>query len=121
MDFCWITLNVKNMEESLKFYNGLLGIKIFRRFSPNPGVNIAMVGEKYGPKIELICSENNNSKIQSRGISIGFEVKSLDEAVKYMKSKGIAIKRGPISPSPGIKFFFIDDPNGVEIQIVENR
>ena len=100
------------MEESLKFYNGLLGIKIFRRFSPNPGVNIAMVGEKYGPKIELICSENNNSKIQSRGISIGFEVKSLDKAV--------AIKKGPVSPSPKVRFFFIEDPDGVEIQIVEN-
>ncbi|MHC6179734.1 VOC family protein [Clostridium sp. JNZ X4-2] len=121
MNFCWITLNVKNMQESLKFYNELLGIKIFSKFSPHPGVDIAMLGEKDTPKIELICSKDSNSQIQSRGISIGFEVKSLDEAVKYMKSKGIAIKRGPISPSPGIKFFFIDDPNGVEIQIVENR
>ncbi|MCI1946261.1 VOC family protein [Clostridium luticellarii] len=121
MNLCWITLNVKNMQESLKFYNELLGIKIFRKFSPRPGVDIAMLGEEGNPKIELICSRNNNSEIQSRGISIGFEVKSLDESMEYMKSKGIVIKRGPISPSPKVKFFFIDDPDGIEIQIVENR
>ncbi|MCC9296160.1 VOC family protein [Clostridium sp. WLY-B-L2] len=121
MNLCWITLNVKNMEESLKFYSELLGIKVFNRFSPGPGVDIAMVGEKDKPKIELICSRNSNSEIEASGISIGFEVKSLDETMKYMKSKGIIIKRGPISPSPKVKFFFIEDPNGVEVQIVENR
>ena len=121
MNFCWITLNVKSMEESLKFYNELLGIKIFSRFSPNSGVDIAMIGENDKPKIELIYDKGNNSKIESRGISIGFEVKSLDETMKYIKSKGIIIKRGPISPSPKVKFFFIEDPNGVEVQIVENR
>lgn len=120
MNFCWITLKVKNIQESLKFYNELLGIEIFKRFSPNPGVDIAMIGGKDGPKIELICGEGNNPQIQSRGISIGFQVKSLDETMKYMKEKGISIKSGPVSPSAGVRFFFIEDPDGVEIQIVES-
>lgn len=121
VNLCWITLSVKNMRESLKFYNELLGIEIFKRFSPNPGVDIAMIGKKDGPKVELICSGDNNSRIQTRGISIGFQVNSLDEIMEYMKEKGISIKRGPISPSAGVRFFFIEDPDGVEIQIVESR
>lgn len=121
MNLCWITLKVKNIQESLKFYNELLGIEIFKRFSPNPGVDIAMIGEKDGPKIELICGKGSNPQIQSRGISIGFQVKSLDETMKYMKEKGISIKSGPISPSAGVRFFFIEDPDGVEVQIVESR
>ena len=28
MNFCWITLNVSNMEKSLKFYHEIIGLKL---------------------------------------------------------------------------------------------
>ncbi|AFS77563.1 glyoxalase/bleomycin resistance protein/dioxygenase [Gottschalkia acidurici 9a] len=121
MKFCWITLHVKNMDESLKFYHELLGLKISERFNAGEGTEIVMLGEQDKPKIELICSEDNKVEVQSNGISIGFEVDSLDKAIEYVKENNISIKRGPISPIPTTRFFFIDDPNGIEIQLVEHK
>ncbi len=64
---------------------------------------------------------NPNVLTRSERLSIGFEVKSLDEAMELFKNKNIPIKRGPISPLPSYRFFFIDDPNGIEIQIVQDN
>lgn len=116
MQFCWITLEVKNMEESLNFYQGILGLKLAERFSPGKDMEIAILGEENGPKVELICRENFQTK--SDGISIGFEVDSLEKAFEHMKDNGIAIKKGSFSPVPSTSFFFVEDPNGIEIQIV---
>lgn len=121
MNFCWITLNVNNMEESLKFYHEIIGLKILERFNAGEEIEIAMLGETDGTKIELIYNKNKNVSAQSEGISIGFEVKSLDKAMELVKDKNIPIKRGPISPIPSTRFFFINDPNNIEIQIVQHN
>jgi len=36
-----------------------------------------------------------------------------------LKGKGIPVFAGPFEPSPHIKFFYIKDPNGYKIQLVE--
>ncbi len=121
MEFCWITIQVNDLEESLKFYHGLLGLKIASRFKAGENIEIAMLGEENKPKIELIDDKNSNNRINTEGISIGFQVDSLDQTMEYLKDKGITIKRGPFSPNPSISFFFISDPNGIDIQLVENK
>jgi lactoylglutathione lyase len=120
MNFCWVTLYVKNMEESLKFYQEIIGLKVSERFNAGEEMEIAMLGEADGPKVELIYNKKHKVSVQSEGISIGFEVESLDKAMELVKDKNIPIKRGPFSPVPSTRFFFIDDPNGVEIQIVQH-
>ena len=121
VNFCWVTLNVDNMEESLKFYRDLLGLDICSRFSAGEVVEIAMLGESDKPKIELMCNMHNKITNRGTGISIGFEVNSLEEAMAYVQSNHIPITKGPFSPSPMTRFFFVNDPNGIEIQLVENR
>lgn len=37
-----------------------------------------------------------------------------------IKSKGIEIDKGPFMPNPNIKFFYIKDPDGFNIQLVES-
>lgn len=32
MKFCWVTITVKNMEESLRFYYEIVGLNIDKRF-----------------------------------------------------------------------------------------
>ena len=121
MNFCWITLNVSNMEESLNFYHEIIGLKISERFNVGEDIEIAMLGETDGSKVELIYNKKQNVLARSEGLSIGFQVKSLDEAMELLKNKNIPIKRGPISPLPSSRFFFIADPNGIEIQIVQHN
>ena len=37
MKFCWCTIAVQNMEESLKFYQEIVELSISRRFIMYPG------------------------------------------------------------------------------------
>ena len=121
MKFCWVTLQVDDLEQSLQFYRDLLGLALVSRFAGGPDVQIAMLGEQDKPKIELICDKAAKPAGRGAGISIGFEVGSLEEAAETAKSHGINIVKGPFSPNPHIRFFFVKDPNGFEIQLVENR
>ncbi|WP_040213204.1 VOC family protein [Clostridium polynesiense] len=119
MNFCWSTLSVKNMEESLRFYEEIVGLKVYKKYKAGPDIEIAFLGDGE-TKVELIYNKNNNNVNIGRDISLGFEVKSVDEMIKFIKEKGIAIESGPFKPNPTMKFFFIMDPNGLRIQFVEN-
>ena len=45
MKFCWSTLRVKNMDESLKFYEEVVGLILDKRFNAGPGMEIAFLGD----------------------------------------------------------------------------
>ncbi len=119
MKFCWSTLRVKNMDESLKFYEEVVGLILDKRFKAGPSMEIAFLGDGE-TKVELIYSENENDVNVGPDISWGFEVKSVDEMMNFVKEKGIVVESGPFQPNPHIKFFYIMDPNGLKIQFVEN-
>lgn len=119
MNFCWCTISVHDLEESLTFYTDIVGLTIERRFASSPGVEIAFLGDM-ATKVELICDKNQTEKGSMDGVSLGFEVKSLDEKMAFVKEKGLLIDSGPIQPNPHVKFFFVKDPNGLKIQFVEN-
>lgn len=119
MKFCWTTIKVKNMDESLNFYQEIVGLKLDRKFSAGPGAEIAFLGDGE-TKLELMYNEADRETDFGKDISLGFEVKSLDEMMSLVKEKGIAILGGPIQPNPHVKFFFVADPNGLKVQFVEN-
>ena len=119
MKFCWVTINVSNMEESIKFYKDLIGLEILDRFTPYEGVEIVMLGEENGTMVELIS--NQTTKLKSKGISIGFKVDSLEESIENMKNNGVKILTEPVSPSPNLEFYFVEDPNGLEIQLIKMK
>lgn len=119
MKFCWTTIRVKNMEESLKFYQEVVGLTLDRRFSAGPGAEIAFLGDGE-TKVELMSNGASGEVDIGQDISLGFEVNSLDEMIAFAKSKGIAIHSGPFQPNPHVKFFFVKDPNGLKIQFAEN-
>jgi lactoylglutathione lyase len=118
MAFLWTTLKVKDMEESLKFYQGIVGLPLNRRFAAGPGVEIAFLGDD-GTKVELICNEKIKEVNIGSDISLGFAVKSLDEKIVFLEGKGIKLHSGPFAPNPHTKFAYILDPNGLRIQFVE--
>lgn len=118
MNFCWVTLHVGNLEDSLSFYHGVLGLPISSRYNGN-GIEMAMLGEENQPKIELLHSGNSQNKAMQSDISIGLAVKSLESTMEYLKSKKIEIVRGPIAPNQHTRFIFIHDPDGYEVQLVE--
>jgi lactoylglutathione lyase len=89
MNFCWVTFNVRNMDESLKFYQEIIGLKISERFNVGEDLDISMLGETDGTKVELIYNKKQNVLTRTEGLSIGFEVKSLDEAMELANMRRI--------------------------------
>lgn len=118
MKFCWSTLMVNNMEESLKFYQEIVGLTVDKRFKAGPGTEIAFLGDGE-TKIELIYNENNKEVNVGRDISWGFEIESVDKMMELLKNKGIEYSE-TFQPNPHVKFFYVTDPNGLKIQFVQN-
>lgn len=118
MNFLWTTIIVNNLEESLKFYEEVVGLTLNKRYPAGPGVEIAFLGEG-NTQVELICDSKFQLENKGIGVSLGFQVESLDQKMKMLKDKGFSMEGDIIQPNPHIKFFFIKDPNGVSVQFVE--
>ena len=110
---------VRDMEESLRFYQTIVGLQLERRQKAGPGVELAFLGDGE-TQVELICNEAKKEIIVGQDISWGFETASVELLMALMKENGIAIHSGPFQPNPGIRFFYVQDPNGLKIQFVEN-
>ncbi|MGE5626625.1 MAG: VOC family protein [Solirubrobacterales bacterium] len=119
MKFCWTTIMVRDIEASLKFYNEIIGLNVCSRFKAGPGVEIVFLGEGE-TKVELIHNEQLIDINFGKDISLGFEVDSLDDAMIFVKEKGIDIISGPFQPNSHTKFFYVLDPDGLKVQFVQN-
>ncbi|MEL7647472.1 MAG: VOC family protein [Sedimentibacter sp.] len=118
MKFLWTTILVKDMEESLKFYQEVVGLKLADRFNAGPGMEICFLGEGE-TKLELIFSEKFKDIEPGSAVTLGFKVESLDEAQKIVRENEIEIKTGPMQPNSHLRYFIILDPNGVKVQFAE--
>ncbi|HBC93755.1 MAG TPA: glyoxalase [Pelotomaculum sp.] len=118
MKFRSATLKVKNLEDSLRFYQGIVGLAVDRRYMDRPGVEIAFLGDGE-TKIELICMEDYKDIQIGKDISLGFEVASVDEKIQFIKDQGLSIHSGPFQVNPELKYFYMLDPDGLKIMFVE--
>ena len=119
MKFCWATIRIKDLEESLEFYEGIVGLKVSKRMDMGEGKTIVFLG-KGETKLEMIYNKEYKDIDMGDSITLGFEVDSADEKIEFIKGKGLEIHSGPFSPVPSTKFFYVMDPNGLKIQFVEN-
>ncbi|NCA98521.1 MAG: VOC family protein [Clostridia bacterium] len=118
MKFLWTTLTVTDMDASLAFYQDIVGLKLQRRYVAGPGMEIAFLGEGE-TQVELIKADAKPAVTIGKDISIGFQVESLDRMLDFVREKGIAVAVPPVQPNPHIRFFYIEDPNGLRVQFVE--
>lgn len=120
MNFCWVTLHVESIKESLAFYHEVLKLPISSKHSGN-GMEMVMLGVEGQPKVELLCNGTTQNTQKQAGVSIGIAVDSLETVMENLNSFSIPILRGPISPNPSVRFIFINDPDGYEVQLVEMK
>jgi len=118
MHFLWTTIAVKNMNQSLQFYQEIVGLPLKNRIKPHPGMELSFLGSGE-TQIELVWNEKLNDVNIGSDISLGFQVDSLDNTIEFLKSNNIPLQSGPFQPSPSLRFLFVLDPNGLKIQFVE--
>ncbi len=118
MKFLWCTIQVKNLAASVAFYREIVGLEVARQMDGPDGPRIVFL-QSEGSQVELIQSAEDAIEI-GKDISLGFEVKSIEEKIAFLAEKGIPVAAGPFQPNPHVKFFYIPDPDGLKIQFVEN-
>lgn len=118
MKFRWVTIMVKDLEESIEFYRDIVGLEINRRFAAGPGREIVFLGAG-GTEVELIYDQSQQDCRCGDSISLGFQVDSVEKMMEFVAQKGFPVHSGPFEPNSQTKFFFILDPNGVKVQFVE--
>lgn len=112
--FAHVTLPIKDYEKSLNFYHNELHLPIVCEFKTPDGIKIAMLGEENGVHLEII--ENGNvSDLPDNGISVGFKIENTEAFIENLGVEAIY----PICPNPKTKFYFIHDPDGYRVQLME--
>ena len=112
-----VTIRTEKLEGSIDFYEKTAGLKIVRDLR-KIGTQIVFLADADGDtRIELIEVPAGRGVCGS-GISIGFHT---DDAAGFREK---LLKDGfqaseIVSPNPSVRFFFASDPNGVQIQFVE--
>ena len=115
MKMVHVTINTSKLEESIKFYEEIVGLKIVRDLRGHGPAKIVFLAEEAGDTcIELIDS---SEAYKGTGLSIGFHVDDVAAHRDALVDKGMDVSP-IISPNPATKFFFTFDPNGVKIQFI---
>lgn len=112
--FALTTLQVKDFERSLDFYHNILKLPIICKFATADGMNIAMLGEENNVHLEIIGT-GNAPEHPDNGISIGFRIENVEDFIESLNVDAI----GPICPNPKTRFYFIHDPDGYRVQLLE--
>ncbi len=130
-----IALRVKNLEESVKWYEEIFGAKVLRRSrvtNLDPDIEIVFLELSHGFHIELVGGGNPSESKPKYPVSIkddygvqgykhiGFEVNNYDKVVKYLKEKGVDVFYEIAREDYGVRIALFRDINGYTLELYGN-
>ena len=116
MKMIHVTIHSACLEESIAFYREVAGLVIQRDLRPT-GAPIVFLADGEGEtQVELIAADEAE-KYSGNGISLGFQVRDPEACREELLAKGYS-PTPIIRPNPQTAFFFVKDPNGVDIQFI---
>ena len=129
--FIYTGIRVRDMDESIKFYTEVLGMKAVdtrERFEPTKGEAVTMKSSDSEQILELNYYEKDSpfSTPYVNGEELdhlAFDVESLQETVEALRRRGIEIivEPGSIGGKEGWKEAFVRDPNGIWIELLQRK
>jgi len=79
------------------------------------GLVVAFVGTQ--PQSPMLQPGKGN-----RGLDhMGFRVDNLDKTLEELKAKGVTLNAGPGITGSGLKYAFINGPEGIRIELIERK
>lgn len=125
MKFLHAMIRVKNLEESIKFYTDILGMKLIRKKDyPEGKFTLAFVGyDENQALIELTF--NWDGRNYEMGDAFGHLAIGVDDIYDFcdkVKSKGGKVVREPGPMKSGTTVIaFVEDPDGYKIEILNEK
>jgi len=121
-------LRVRDLDKSLEFYTGLLGMQLLRRKDfPEGKFTLAFVG--YGPEEEQAVVELTHNWDRAEDYSLGegfghlaLGVDDIYRVCDDLKEAGARVVREPGPMKHGTTHIaFIEDPDGYKIELIQGR
>ena len=120
-------IRVNDLEESLAFYTGPLGMKLLRRHDfPAGRFTLAFVG--YGDEsahtvVELTYNWDTHAYDVGNGFGhIALGVPDIRSTCEHLRAAGVKIVREPGPMQHGSTVIaFIEDPNGYKIELIQQK
>jgi len=120
-----VGIMVSNMDESIKFYETLLGSKVRIRVNNGQKELVFLTHEgSLGFEIELIRDLQPTTKYSGHGLvnHLAFVVDDIDRVIAYYKQNGVNfLTSEPKEGINGRKTIRFKGPNGEVLQLVEER
>jgi lactoylglutathione lyase len=116
---------VNDMQKTIEFYQ-LLGLKLLDGPLHYPGnADMAFVGADWNSYIELVYDLEDHPPyaIGNRYEHLALELDGdFPEAIERLRTAGVKVTSGPKkSPGGGRWLAFVEDPNGIPVELLEAR
>jgi len=114
-------MRVSDMEQTIAFYTGVLGLEVLERKTSPRGSHLAFLQVPNSDELIELTSfpPSGPVKVQEDLVHLAFQVESLDETIASLTANGVKITDGPTQTASGSRFLFIDAPDGYEIELIE--
>ncbi|MGH7728459.1 MAG: VOC family protein [Vulcanimicrobiaceae bacterium] len=114
---------VSDMDASLDFYTKKLGLKLLDGPLHYPGnADMAFVGADWNAYVELVFDLEDHPPYQlgNRYEHLALEVDDLRATVERLRADGVKIIAEPKkSPGGSRSLAFVEDPNGIPVELLE--
>jgi lactoylglutathione lyase len=114
-------IRVKDLQETLDFYTGFLGLKEIRRKDIGDEATLIFLAdddERY--YIELTVNHGRTDyTLGDQFGHLAFFAEDLDRVVEEVERRGWSYRRS--RPELTSKYIFVKDPNGYDVEILERK
>ena len=124
--FLHTSIFVNDMDESIEFYTQKLGLKLLDGPFHYPGnADMAFVGDDWNSYIELVydLEEHEPYNLGNRYEHLAIEADgNLESYIADLKRKGVKIVKDVYKSPGGTRAIaFVEDPNGIPVEVLERR
>lgn len=114
-------LRVRDLERSLDFYTGFLGLREVRRKELGDEATLVFLTDEDGHHaIELTYNKDGRDyELGDQFGHIAFTADDLEAVVEEVESRGWWYRRS--TPRGSSKYIFVKDPDGYDVEILQAR
>lgn len=110
-----LNLTVKDLAETVRFWQQLLGFQVLEDMPDLDGVIIGNEEAKLA-----LYEDREFQKTENSGFShMSFHIENFDDIIPLCEQLGITIKYDGVVQWPHSRSIYIEDPNGYEFELAE--